>query len=196
MDHLPEDNILVLERENYAPHDWQYAWLSWDGEAEALRTERPIQPNEERQPPPVMYDFGERRNQGTIEAANDLAQVYAPNAPYPVFMVNGSWSLLKLPPVEPAPAIQYCTVEMMLKNDDVQKDIARIFWVTESDLDYTGTKSIGFYAASDGKFHEYKIPLYRNGLSLINPRIIRLAIRPSQKSGTLFSLRKMTLEYY
>ncbi|RJP69167.1 MAG: hypothetical protein C4532_11395 [Candidatus Abyssobacteria bacterium SURF_17] len=195
MDYLPEDNILVLERENYAPQDWRYVWLTWDTGAEAIRTERPIQPNQAEEPP-LIYDFMDRRSQGTIEAANDLAQVYAPNTPYPIFMVNGSWSLLKLPPLDPKSSIQYCTVEMMLKNEEVEKDIARIFWVTENDLDYSGTKSIGFYVTSDGNFHEYRIPLYRNGLSLINPRIIRLAIRPSQKSGALFSVKKMTLEYY
>ncbi len=85
---------------------------------------------------------------------------------------------------------------MMLRSKRNAKDITRIFWISEEDPEVTGGKSIAFFTTTDGKFHEYKIPLYRNGLSLIDPNIIRFAIRPSQRAGTIFSIRKMTVEYY
>ncbi|UCD56970.1 MAG: hypothetical protein JSV16_14300, partial [Candidatus Hydrogenedentota bacterium] len=193
---LPGNKILALDREPYVDGEWQHFFLAWDDDGGTLSAKRTIQPEPNAKVLPYIWDFARPGNQRYLRAANEIIPGFEPGFSYPIFMVDGPWALLWLPRVNPRQPIKYLTLEMMLKKGKVKRDISRVFWVTEDDLEVTGGKSIAFFAATDGEFHEYKIPLYRNGLSLIHPRIVRFAIRPSQNSGTIFSIRKMTVEYY
>jgi hypothetical protein len=195
-DFLPEYNIVPIEREHVDEKDWSYAWLAWDRTAETLTAAGSIQPEKHAEPRPRTWDFGKPTDQRMLEPATNIAGIVAPGSAYPLFMVDGGWAFLKLPVLAPGPPMKYLILDMMLEGRRTRSDVSRVFWVTEDDLDYTGEKSIGFRTTTDGEFHLYRIPLYRNGTTLIDPHIIRFAVRPSQNPGTIFSVRTMTVEYY
>jgi hypothetical protein len=196
LDFLPPIKILSLEREDYSERHWHYFWLTWDGKTGTLDMAQPIQPETSDAIPRYTWDFAEGKNQGALEPAKDISRVLVPNAPYPVFLVGGGWALMKLPVLRNRLPIKYLTLDMMLRGGNRRENVSRIFWVTEHKLNYGGERSIGFYSLQDGEFHQYKIPLYRHGQSLIDSRILRFAIRPSQTPGTVFMIRKMTVEHY
>ena len=193
---LPAHKIISLERERYTENNWRYLWFEWDDETGTLNGAGSIQPQEEGHRLARTWDFSRAITQTYLQPASNIGSVNAPGFAYPLFIVEGGWAFLKLPALDSGPPIKYLILEMMLKAERTKRDVTRVFWVTEDDLDYGGDKSIGFHTMTDGEFREYRIPLYRNGLALIDPHIVRFAIRPSQNIGTVFSIRKMSIEYY
>ncbi len=196
LDYLPPVKVLALDRETYDTNDWHYFWLRWNSDTGQLETIKEIQPLSRGEIGRFVWEFGSPENQVHLEATRDIVRLDDSRLRFPAFVIDGPWAFLWLPRVSPQRPIKYLTIEMMLKGKGNRKDISRLFWVTETNRKAEGGSSIGFYVIADGGFHEYKIPLYRNGLSLIDPHIIRFALRPSQKAGTLFSIRKVSVEYY
>jgi hypothetical protein len=192
---LPANKIVALERETYSGEDWRYYLFTWNAQTKTLTQQGDIQPETSDHPVRITWEFDGPLAQRYLAPGKDIYMMGAASST-PTFKVTGPWAFLWLPWVDSRRPIKYVTLEMMLSADGTKRDIARIFWVSGDEPDVTGGKSIGFFAVADGRFHEYKIPMYRNGLSVINPRIFRLAIRPSQVSDTLCSVRKMTVEYY
>ncbi len=193
---LPADRPVRLDTEQYEEGDWQYFWLVWDDKTRTLRPAKSIQPAINESSRSYTWNFTNSQTQRHLEGVNEIKQAILPGFPYPAFVIEGGWALVKLPVVNPQRPVKYLTFDMMLANEKTENEIARIFWVTEESLSYSGGRSIGFFVSADGRFHEYRIPLYRNGLSLIDPHIMRFAIRPSQTPGAFFSIRKMKVEYY
>ena len=196
LDFLPPIKVLSLEREDYAERDWRYFWLEWSKETGTLIMKRSIQPKTSSEASVSTWDFAEIRNQEALEPAKDISRMLMPNSAYPVFLVEDGWALLKLPVLPNRLPVKYLSLDMMLTGEGGSTNVSRIFWITEKDLTYGGGRSIGFNSLRDGKFHEYRIPLYRHGRSLIDPQTLRFAVRPSQDAGTVFVIRKMTVEYY
>ncbi|GAB4340656.1 MAG: hypothetical protein Kow0099_16780 [Candidatus Abyssubacteria bacterium] len=195
LDFLPANKVLALEREAYSEDRWRYYWFNWDNQTKTVRQQRDIQPETAGYPIRLFWDLEKPSIRQYLVPAKDIRAVATTSSP-PIFSTTGPWAFLWLPWVDSTRPIKYVTLNMMLKAADAKRDVARLFWVSEEEPQVTGGKSIGFFATTDGQFHEYKIPLYRNGLSLINPRIFRLAVRPSQMPGTLCSIRRVTIEYY
>ncbi|GAB4340661.1 MAG: hypothetical protein Kow0099_16790 [Candidatus Abyssubacteria bacterium] len=185
--------ILSLELEEYHTREWNYVWLDWNEQAGLLTEAGQIQP-----PSSGMsraWNFKDLPSRRQLGIGSHLEPITVSPHHFPLFRVTGPWAMLNLPPLPPGPPIQCVTIEMMVSSTG-NKDVSRIFWISNDDSTYSGGKSIGFFIESDGKFHTYKIPLYRNGLSLIHPEIRQFGIRPSQKLGAIFSIRKVTVEYY
>ncbi len=194
---LPAIKILDLAREPYDNLRWNYFSFSWNNQERTLGDAVSLRPDRNNgEPAQKMWDFSDARDNMELEVTPDISQVFAPRSRVPLFRVEGGLALLKLPPIDPGPPIQYLTVEMMMTGRGAVRDVSRIFWATQKEPKYAGERSIGFYTAKDGEFHEYKVPLYRNGQSLTDPDIVRFAIRPSQEAGTIFTIRKMKVEYY
>lgn len=192
---LPANQILDLEREEYSEEEWRYFWFHWNDDEEKLETAGDIEPERNVGIVSRVWDFFQPRERRDIEAGADVSLI-ARQDMYPAFVVNGELALIKLPRFPPGLPLKYLILDMSLKGDGNAIDISRIFWVTPKSPTYSGGRSIGFFAKADGQFHRYRIPLYKNGLSLIDPEIFRFAIRPSQRQGTFFSIRRMEVEYY
>ncbi|MBI5117169.1 hypothetical protein HZA56_11900, partial [Candidatus Poribacteria bacterium] len=194
---LPPNIVVDLDKENSREKDWtspQYVLLSFDPESYSLTPAKSPEFDSDARPP--AFDFLKWTDQATIEISAGMSRVWGANMTYPLFIVTDKWAMLKLPPIRIGPPIKYVTFEMMLKKKANTRDVVRLFWVTRKDTNYDGPKSIAFYADADGLFHGYRIPLYRNGLTLYDPEIRRFALRPSQDVGTLFSIKSMSIEYY
>ncbi len=191
---LPANKVLALDREDYSKEvAWSYFRLNMDS---ADKSPADITPVESDTPAFDYWDFSKPFPRRFLGAVNGLVPVKPDShIAYPVGKIEGPWSLLWLPPVNPDRPVEYVKVELMLTGNG-GTDICRLFWISEDDLEITGGKSIGFFAVADGQFHEYTIPLYRNGLAVIHPRLLRFAMRPSQKIGTIFSLKELVTQYY
>ncbi|RJP21292.1 MAG: hypothetical protein C4520_09770 [Candidatus Abyssobacteria bacterium SURF_5] len=192
---LPANKVLALEREEYDDQQpWRYFHMAWEGDTKQATDPREITPHAHKKFVDE-WDFSGIHRQ-FLGPVNGLIPVQTKSGSLPLFMVDGPWTLLWLSPVNPVRPVQYVTLEMMLSGKRGGMDICRLFWISEDDREISGGKSIGFFAEADGKFHTYKIPLYKNGLTLTHPRMVRLAVRPSQQVGSVFCIKKITVESY
>jgi hypothetical protein len=195
---LPANKVLALDREESVEENfWRYFYSSLDQKTGKLTAPLEITPKTVGASFEEGWDFAEMDDQRFLAPVNEMVLLRPNNSfSWPLFGIDGSWTLLWLPMPDPNRPVKYIKVDLMMMGESVGPDICRIFWISEDDPEISGGKSIGFFAQTDGNFHEYTIPLYRNGLTLIHPRLMRFAIRPSQKRGTVFSLRKMSVGYY
>jgi hypothetical protein len=193
---LPAIRVLSLDRENYHEEEpWNYYRMSLNDACEVDVHPQRITP--EPGPPVVLkWDFLQTSAKTLLEPKNEMYVLQTARTKPPFFFVDGPWTLLWLPPVYPKQSIKYVTLEVMLAEKKEKFDICRLFWTSEDDPVISGAKSIGFFVVADGKYHEYTVPLYRNGFTLTDPGITRFALRPSQQKGALFSVKKMSVQYY
>jgi hypothetical protein len=192
---LPANKALALEREDYKDNlPWQYFRLRKNSEgmyeSERLDFFASVEPHS------YGWDFGKRADAQLLSPAVGMIASMGQRFAWPFFQIGEPWTFLWLPRMRPHQPMKYVTLDLMITGKSKGTDICRLFWITEDDQEISGGKSIGFFVKTDGEFHTYRIPVYRNGLTLIHPNIVRFALRPSQQIGTYFSIKSCRVEYY
>jgi hypothetical protein len=194
---LPANKVLALEREDYEERPWQYFHMSWNSKTGKMSIPLDITPKPlEQALAPFEWDFAKDEHTRFLSSVNGMLPVKKEGFAFPLFYMQSPWTLLWLPPNNPDVPVKYVDLEIMIDAKNSGADICRLFWISEDDTEISGGKSIGFFAKADGKFHSYKIPLSRNGLTLIHPRILRFALRPSQQEDAIFSIKSFNIQYY
>jgi hypothetical protein len=142
---------------------------------------------------PYSWDFSKYSDYYQWEPARDLVVFFDRNTKSHKFLTTGEYSFLKSPYMNKR--IKCVQINCRVTNPDNAPLTGRLFWVTESQLDYDGRKCITFPVVNDESLHTYTLPLYWNAWAVREP-IVRFALRLSDQPGTMIDVNTVTMYSY
>ncbi len=179
---------------------WNYQFFEWDATEKRFKKsdvdfEEPISTGASANAVLHSWDFSRYWDFRRWEAAHDLAIVRDREPNMSLFFTTGETSFLKSPWLNGS-RIKYVQLTYSAANPEYDSLEGQLFWVTKNDSEYHDEESIRFPVINDRSTHTYTLPLYVNAWFPKNPKILRLAIRPSNRPNTNVKMESIVLYSY